>query len=63
MLHHIHIFFYRLKMQQKLQSWLLKYDAEVGERSKELFQLKDQLEEERKQFKKWMIKYEEQEVE
>lgn len=50
-------------MQQKLQSWLLKYDTEVGDRSKELFKLKDQLDDERNEFRKWMIKFEEQEIE
>lgn len=54
---------FRLKMQQKLQSWLLKYDTEVGGRSRELFALRDQLDEERHAFKKEMDKFELQEVE
>lgn len=50
-------------MQQKVLSWVQKYDTEVGERSKELFALRDKLEEERNEFKKWTQKFEEQEVE
>lgn len=50
-------------MQQKLQSWLLKYDTEVGGRSRELFTLRDQMEEERDAFIKEMDLFEIQEVE
>lgn len=57
------MFFFRLKAQQKLQSWLSKYDTDVGERNKELFALKDELEEGKAQLERWMKKSEAQEEE
>lgn len=53
----------KLKAEQKLQSWLQKYDTDVGDRNQELFGLKDELEEENAQLERWMRKYEEQEEE
>lgn len=32
-----------MKQTQKLQGWLTKYDNELGERSRTLFQLNDEL--------------------
>lgn len=53
----------RLKVQQKLQSWLTKYDNEIGEKSKELYRLKDQLDKENHTFIKWKEEFDRQEIE
>lgn len=43
----------KIKFTQQLQQWIAKYDVDVGTRTKELNELRSQLDEQEAKFKKW----------
>lgn len=53
----------KLKMQQKLQSWLLKYDTDVGGRMHTLWEQRDRWEAENDEYEREKIVFERQQIE
>lgn len=51
------------KIQQNLKNWVNKYDLEIGERSKQLSDSKELLDQKQKEFNSWKLEFEEQERE
>lgn len=53
---------YRIDLEKKLKDILVKYDCEIGERSDDLKELKNKLDQESATLAIWKEKYEKQEI-
>lgn len=53
----------RIQIQQKLQTLINKYDKDVGEKSQELQELKEELFKEQNSLEIWLIEYDRQDQE